>query len=205
MGVHLSGLEIAPALPAQSGQFLVRPLAAGFQVQIAAIAHDGTRRLQRRGIPVGIEGRIEQQQVDAGGTTCQFAQHGQRIALAYLHGVGIQQGFQVAQLAHQRRMLLQQQHAGSSARCRLQPQRAGAGAQVDTVPAAQILAQPVEQGFAHTVWRGTQAGRNTRAGRHRQQAPAPCATDNADLPRNTHRSTSSGLPLARGCRPCGCP
>jgi peptide/nickel transport system ATP-binding protein len=52
--------------------------------------------------------------------------------------------------------LLDHQHMGCAARSGLQTQHAGASKRIHTAPARQVLAQPVEQGFAHTARRRAQ-------------------------------------------------
>ena len=103
----------------------------------------------------------------------------------------------LVQLRHQGRVLLHQQHAGSAARGGLQPQRARACKSIQAVPAAQVLAQPIEQGFTYPVWRRAQAG----ALRHRQARALPLATNDAHLPcaRSHFGSHFRGLGGGWGC------
>ena len=83
------------------------------------------------------------------------------------------------QLGDQSGVAFHQLHAGGAARGGFKPQRAGAGKGVQAAPAAQVLAQPVEQGFAHAVGRGAQA----RALGHGQAGALPGTADDADLAR----------------------
>ena len=70
-----------------------------------------------------------------------------------------------------------QHDAVGAARRGLEAERAAAGEGVQAAPAAQVLPQPVEQGLAHAVGRGPQAG---PVG-HRQLGALPLPADDADL------------------------
>lgn len=71
---------------------------------------------------------------------------------------------------------LDQSNVIRPARSRFEAQNPAAGEQIETGLAAQILSQPVEQGFTHPVRRRPQ----TRTVSHLNQAAAPFATGNAD-------------------------
>jgi len=96
--------------------------------------------------------------------------------------------------ATQRSILLHQHHFGSAARCGFKTQRACAGKGIEAALAAEILAQPVEQGFAHTVGRGTQTG---LVG-HLEFGAFPLAANDADFVRLDAARTHRAFALRRG-------
>jgi hypothetical protein len=79
--------------------------------------------------------------------------------------------------------LLHQQHRTGATRGRLEPERAGAGEQVQHHRPGQQGLQPVEQGLALGIGAGPQAGHR----RHRQPTPAPGPADDPHPRRTAHR------------------
>ena len=78
------------------------------------------------------------------------------------------------------------------------PQRPGAGKGVQAAPAAQVLAQPVEQGFAHAVGCGAQARALGHGQAVRFQAPPMMRISPAPL-----GAAAAGLSLAVAFLPAG--
>ncbi len=105
-------------------------------------------------------------------------ERGNAIAPLHLnHRLRPQLGADALQLQGQAAILLHQPHLLGPARSGFKAQGPGARKGVQAAPAGQILPQPVEQGFAHAVGRGAQAG----ALGHAELGAPPLAADDAHL------------------------
>src|ERR1035438_6541911 len=87
-----------------------------------------------------------------------------------------QQSVATQRLAHAA-ALFHHHHASRAARQCLKAERTAAGEQIETVLAAKVLSQPVEQGFAQTVAAGAQTLMVGKC----DAAAAPFAADDAYL------------------------
>ena len=175
--MHRTRLQVALAVQAQSTQRLSRPGHRRFQVNPAAHGHGTGRRFEGRLKPGAIKRRVDEDQVHT--ARRQTAQSAHRVAALHAHHAGFQARGVLLQVTHQHGVLLDHQHMGRATRCGLQAQHAGACKRVYAAPAAQVLTQPIEQGFAHPVGRGAQA----RFVQHLQSGTPPLPADDADLVR----------------------
>ena len=116
---------------------------------------------------------------------------GNTIAALDTDGFGGQLGLEFEQLIDKRRVLLDQQNAGGTARGCFKPERAGAREGIDAVPAWQRAAsgagrstgqarEPVEQRLAHAIGRRSQS----RLVGDSEACALPLAADDADLMRS---------------------
>src|SRR4029077_15942237 len=108
-----------------------------------------------------------------------------------------QLGIAAQRLAHAA-AFLDHYHASRAARQGLESERTAAREQVETALPAEVLPQPVEQCFAHTV--GARA--QTLMVGKTDAAAAPGAADDANLVtfRHFRRRRSPGCPAARAAR-----
>lgn len=98
-----------------------------------------------------------------------------RVAADHRHLRGAERGAAALEFGQRDAVLFHHHHARGAARRGLEAERAAAGEKIQAGKAGQILAEPVEQRFAHAVGRRPQP----RARRHAQQAAAVFAADDA--------------------------
>ena len=171
----LAGADDSQAVAALLGQPVIGDGVIGFDVDEAVGRQPGQDGRQDARQPAGPEGGVQQDQI---------LQHG-RPLVKPAGGVGaddldagpcpelLDAGVQATGDGG---VLFDHQHAGGPARGGLEAQGAGAGEEVQAMPAGKVLPQPVEQGLAHPVGGGPQA---RRVG-HGQQAALPLAADDAN-------------------------
>lgn len=100
-----------------------------------------------------------------------------RIAADKLYLRSLQGYCRLTQCSGDAWITLDQRDCGCTSRGGLEPQDPGTGEEVEAAKTGQILAEPVEECFAHAIWRRPQAA----GGRHLDPARAPQAADDADL------------------------
>ena len=173
--MHVPGPAFAMRPPRAAGPHRRRR----FDIQPGLVGETTLQRLERRPPEIASERRIDENQVEAGGvgTFRRPTQPAQRIGADHLHPLTARQlRRERAQAFGKLRVALHQHRLTRTARHRFQPQRAGAGEQVQHPRAGQHRLQPVEERLADAVGGRAQ----TIAVGDRQTGAAPVAADDAD-------------------------
>jgi hypothetical protein len=102
---------------------------------------------------------------------------GERIGASHLHLCRAEALRGGGNRGHAAGMLFDQQHRGRAARGRFQPECAAACVEIEHAQTGERLAEPVEHGLAHPVWRGAQA----RQIGHGEFAAFPQPANDADF------------------------
>jgi len=173
--MHISRLLVAIQQPA-CGQFETGKTLAGFHINACSRCQPAMQLQQLTTLlmQIGCKRRVQQHQVKL---LCgRLRQPAHCILLDHLQLVGAKQAGIRPQCSSGSSIGFQRSHGSGAARECFKAQRATAGEQVEAAHAYHAELQPVEQGFAHAVGRGTQVGGVGEL----QHTAAPFAANDAD-------------------------